>query len=1161
MATALEQKPAPPTPKHEAFVEQQLAKASGRIRSLDAGAYFLLFLILTLGYFLAVALVDRAWNLPTGVRLVTFGLYALGAIYFLVKVTICFVRPVNPYYAARQLEQTVPNAKNSVINWIDLKEEKLPGAIRGALGVRAAKDLKRTDAEKAISSRTTLVLGAVLLGLVLGLLVLFVMDSSRFGELFRRAFAPFQGISLGARTSIDIEEPEGGNVEVPKNRAVRFRATIRGWVPPVNHPDAPRVLYRFNPSEPYDPKVSLALSEGKTGWTATMPADLVQNDFRYKITAGDITADDPKNPEYTVTVQSFPLVTQYAVTYHFRDYYRPYKKAAEETIVYPPEGAPHPRLSAYRGTAITLLARTNRKLQTGHLEFDFAGVKSDLAGEILPGEGDALRFKFTLKDAFALKNSGHFRVVFTSKAGEGNSNPSYYPIEILTDGVPRVELTQPAKDVELPANGTLPLVGWAEDDFGIKSMTLRLKVLEGGDRPALAAKAYRLEKAFQLVDGTYPDKLDYKDFLALDQLKTDKGAAFPLAKGMVLEYWLEANDNSDFPSKTGNVGKSKRFKINILDPDQNKKNQENQRNQAKRDQRKHNQQQDKKIDQQNQAKQNPNQDPKHDQEDDLKKKADELEKAAQEHKKQQQKTGQGKGEPKKAESKPGNPNPNDQPGEAKDQKPPKPEQAGKPKDDGAKGKGDPKAGQAKDQGKPPENNPAQTKGAKDQPQNAAKGGEQKDPKKDPSQAAAPKNQPQDKQNPAAAKDQGTGDPKTSQAKNNSPDKKQNPAQAKESGKTQPASQAKNEHGKQADQQPAKAEAKGGQPKNAAAKENQDKKSPPQASAKGGEKKVEQPDTSASKAGEQPEQKSFAKDAKEDPAKALGKDSKTQPKETAKQADPKQADKTAQAKDRGPLDKALKEVAKHKDDLQGDDQQVRNEARDELKRLAKDEKVDPMVRDEAKNALEEEKGTSQAKDVSRGPDDKDPEVPAKPDFDTKKGQNPAQAKGGPPMASQGKGKDGKEQKVEPKFIAKGKDGGDKAGHYGPGARGIADRDLKAKDPNLDHGKYGADLNLKDLKNLPKEALPKGWTEEQYQRFLKEAEEYNRELAKLREQDSLIQKDGTGNFSQIKSAGPYKVGKSPPTTDTTPRIQTGAPPEFRDDYRTFTRPPDAAPKKKE
>src|SRR5262249_34325234 len=207
---------------------------------------------------------------------------------------------------------------------------------------------------------------------------------------------------------------------------------------------------------------------------------------------------------------------------------------------------------------------------------------------------------------FTLDKSGTFRVLFHSVDEEENANPSAYEMTVDIDGAPTVELTQPdQQNIELPANGTLKAEGYATDDFGVKSMALHFKVLEGQNKAALAPKAYRPGKSFVLVDGSYPQKLDYKDFVALDTLTTDKGVPFPLTKGMVLEEWLEARDNSDYPNKDGNVGQSKPRRLTILDPEKNDQKIKQDRKEAQKEQQQHEGQQDKDIDKRNQDKLNP----------------------------------------------------------------------------------------------------------------------------------------------------------------------------------------------------------------------------------------------------------------------------------------------------------------------------------------------------------------------------------------------------------------------------------------------------------------------------------------------------------------------------------------------------------------------------
>src|SRR5262245_43425921 len=104
--------------KYEAFAEEQLARAQQRIRLLDLSAALLGLLALTLLYGLLMALLDRGLELPAVARQAAFGLYLVGAAAYLVlTVVLPLTRRINPYYAARRLEETLPGAKNSVVNW------------------------------------------------------------------------------------------------------------------------------------------------------------------------------------------------------------------------------------------------------------------------------------------------------------------------------------------------------------------------------------------------------------------------------------------------------------------------------------------------------------------------------------------------------------------------------------------------------------------------------------------------------------------------------------------------------------------------------------------------------------------------------------------------------------------------------------------------------------------------------------------------------------------------------------------------------------------------------------------------------------------------------------------------------------------------------------
>src|SRR5262249_8055300 len=95
------------TVRNEAFVEEQLAKARFRIRILDVSASILGFFILTFLFALAAVVADRyTGGLAASTRQLAFAVYLLASLAFLGLTLVWpLLRPVNPYYAARKVEQ------------------------------------------------------------------------------------------------------------------------------------------------------------------------------------------------------------------------------------------------------------------------------------------------------------------------------------------------------------------------------------------------------------------------------------------------------------------------------------------------------------------------------------------------------------------------------------------------------------------------------------------------------------------------------------------------------------------------------------------------------------------------------------------------------------------------------------------------------------------------------------------------------------------------------------------------------------------------------------------------------------------------------------------------------------------------------------------------
>jgi hypothetical protein len=566
MATLRDPVKAEPVAKYEAFVEEKLAQARGRIRMLDLGAGLLGLLAGTMIFALVMGWLDRWLQFSLGVRQFALAAYGLAAVIYLIAAIIWpMVRRLNPYYAARQVEQTLPSAKNSVINWLDLRREPMPTAIRGAVSHRAAKDMAQANLEEAISDRQTLSLGVVTLILFL-LTVAFMF----FGPGLGRIFQPFG--AMAATPEIRILKPEGGNGSVAEGRAVSVEAEVLG-----RQSEALRFLYRHHLTDPYEER-PMERGDSSHDWVITVPAFEVHNGFWYKVVGTEAETD-----EYHVEVRSAPAFTEFEVTYHPR----PYLRLSDEIVK-----THQPDLKGIRGTDISVLARTNRRIRTEDSGLIVAGQQEAIKAEPVPDDSQAMRFHLVLD------KDGTYGIQFTSVDRERN-NPIFYNITVLPDKAPEVLLTKPEEDkISLPINGVLQVEGSATDDHGVTGFTLRMQVVNK-DQPSepLQSKPYLPGKGFQLADGSYPLALDYADVVELEKLVQTN--LRPLQPGMVIEYWLEATDNCDYPAP--NVGRSKSKLLTIAAPAADPELEEK-KAQAQKEKEKKQAAQDQKLQEQNQAK-------------------------------------------------------------------------------------------------------------------------------------------------------------------------------------------------------------------------------------------------------------------------------------------------------------------------------------------------------------------------------------------------------------------------------------------------------------------------------------------------------------------------------------------------------------------------------
>lgn len=533
-----------PVARADVRLRADLSQAARRIRWADALKGGLALAVVALGYTAAAVVLDRAFDLTAEARFAGLAMFGLT---FLAVGYLALVRPlgrqVNPRFAARQVEQAAADAKNAVINWVDLQDEKMAESVRASLAARAADEVAGADVRRVSESRGVTALAVTAGLLVAALAVLFVVfKPTPFLSLLNRAFNPFTQAGIATRTTIILDAPAGGDVTILARDPLPVRVTVIGSLPDPTGPDRVRLLVRYNPDATEAEEVPLEPAGSAREFALDLPPAVVQNGFWYSAAAGDA-----RTPEYRVTVRPRPTVTDYEAKYEYPAYTR-----------LKPETARGSRIEAVRGTTVTLTVTANRPVKAGTLKLDTQATP--VPGELIPDAPSALRFKF------ALLESGGYRIAFSTAEDEpGDPTPPDLRVRATADAKPTVTTSTPAEEeITLPANGRLAVDALATDDYGVAAVTLKMQL--AGPRPTpLAARPYRAGKSLQRpADGSFPTRIEMKDSQPLAELKLADGKSAAVGEGVVVEYWVEATDNCTVPA--ANVGKSKVRKVRVGPP-------------------------------------------------------------------------------------------------------------------------------------------------------------------------------------------------------------------------------------------------------------------------------------------------------------------------------------------------------------------------------------------------------------------------------------------------------------------------------------------------------------------------------------------------------------------------------------------------------------------
>ncbi|PKN74109.1 MAG: hypothetical protein CVU50_00620 [Candidatus Cloacimonetes bacterium HGW-Cloacimonetes-3] len=225
-----------------------------------------------------------------------------------------------------------------------------------------------------------------------------------------------------------------------------------------------------------------------------------------------------KSPVYKINVLDEPIVKNWIVEINPPAYTG--MRAWADTLSYG-------NIEAWKHSMVKLAITTNIPVKTAVMVFDDA---SRVPMQALDNQSFITQIKVDRARTWYLE--------LTDGLGR-KSKPEEKSIRILDDNPPQIKISFPGEDVTLNQNMLLPLIISADDDFGLRNLSLKLQVNAG-------------EITTINIQSVIPNKMFATDFM-LDMKSTN---LFP---GDVVTYWAEIYDNSPEVQKAESTKFKARF--------------------------------------------------------------------------------------------------------------------------------------------------------------------------------------------------------------------------------------------------------------------------------------------------------------------------------------------------------------------------------------------------------------------------------------------------------------------------------------------------------------------------------------------------------------------------------------------------------------------------
>jgi len=520
----------------ERLVDEQIKQTRRALKLVDLTAGMITLAIGVI-VFLSTAAVLEHWVIPGGwsstARAVLFGILVLGTAGYVFRVLWPLLRqPINEAYAAQTIEQSSPALKNSLLNFLLLRNRKrlISRQVFQAIEQQAAQGLSKISLDSVIDRSAILRLGLVLLGVVAVCALYLVLSPKDLVASAGRVLLPWTNVAVPSRVQLNDIMP--GDTQAARGDQIEISVEVLG----LDEEEPVRLLYSTADKQIVRQEIPMTAAAGSVLFEAKLPGPMaegggLQQDLSYWIEAGDARSEP-----FQVAVFARPTLVVQSIRYNYPDY-----------TGYPSREEAHTGdISAVEGTLVTITAISNQPIQSGYVDFEANG-RHDLLMKVEEERQTTVSFPLELREDRRTPRHQSYMLRYTTTEGRKNKLPPKYQIDVTPDYSPEIRLLMPEEEVvDVLIDEQVTIEVEARDpDFAVRQVAILGEV---------AGEQVLKER---LLTKNHTGK-----FVGQMELSPSK---LGLKVGDVLQYWGAAADNR---RPKANLAFTNRHKIRVVGPDE-----------------------------------------------------------------------------------------------------------------------------------------------------------------------------------------------------------------------------------------------------------------------------------------------------------------------------------------------------------------------------------------------------------------------------------------------------------------------------------------------------------------------------------------------------------------------------------------------------------------